>query len=81
MKPRVFDCEQCGRQIVTKFLKSGELAKCRLCGAENVVPDSAEVARESVYTDYASAHERYRESKPSRPAARFKCPGCGYTKC
>jgi DNA-directed RNA polymerase subunit RPC12/RpoP len=36
-----FKCQECGEHIITKFLKAGEVAKCRNCGAENVVPENA----------------------------------------
>jgi predicted RNA-binding Zn-ribbon protein involved in translation (DUF1610 family) len=36
-----FKCRECGEHIITKFLKVGEVAKCRNCGAENVVPENA----------------------------------------
>ncbi len=36
-----FRCRECGEYITTKFLKAGEVAKCRNCGAENVVPENA----------------------------------------
>ncbi len=36
-----FKCRECGEYIITKFLKAGEVAKCRNCGAENVVPENA----------------------------------------
>ena len=37
-----FQCENCGEDIAVKFLKVGEAAECRSCGASNAVPDSAE---------------------------------------
>lgn len=36
-----FKCEKCGEEIVVKFLKKGEIAKCRFCGAESVVSEDA----------------------------------------
>lgn len=41
-----FKCEKCGEYITTKFLKVGEVAKCRNCGAEVVVPENAPKADE-----------------------------------
>ncbi len=47
-----FRCEKCGKTIAVKYLKVGEAAECRNCGASNSVPDSAEeisdVAAESI---------------------------------
>lgn len=46
-----FKCERCGEYIITKFFKVGEVAKCRICGAENRVPENAtETGEEPKYT-------------------------------
>ena len=37
-----FQCGNCGKDIAVRFLKVGEAAECRNCGASNAVPDSAE---------------------------------------
>ena len=37
-----FRCEKCGEDIAVRYLKVGEAAKCRSCGASNSVPESAE---------------------------------------
>ena len=37
-----FQCKNCGKDIAVRFLKVGEVAECRNCGASNSVPDSAE---------------------------------------
>ena len=37
-----FQCKNCGEDIVVRFLKIGEAAKCKNCGASNSVPESAE---------------------------------------
>lgn len=39
--PLKFNCDGCGEEIVVKYLRKGELAKCRACGVEMVVPESA----------------------------------------
>jgi len=36
-----FKCDNCGADIITKFLKLGEQAKCRSCGAVITVPSTA----------------------------------------
>ena len=36
-----FKCPACGEYIITQFLKVGEVAKCRNCGTEVVVPENA----------------------------------------
>ena len=37
-----FQCKSCGKDIAVKFLKIGEAAKCKNCGASNAVSESAE---------------------------------------
>ena len=37
-----FQCRNCGKDIAVRFLKVGETAECRSCGASNPVPESAE---------------------------------------
>lgn len=37
-----FRCKNCGKDIAVRFLKVGEAAECRNCGASNSVPESAE---------------------------------------
>lgn len=39
-----FSCENCGKDIIVKFLKVGEMAKCKRCFAEvKVPPDATEI--------------------------------------
>jgi len=40
--PLKFQCQNCGSDLYTKFLRRGELAACRECGAETAVPENAE---------------------------------------
>ena len=37
-----FQCKSCGKDIAVRFLKVGEAAECKSCGASNSVPESAE---------------------------------------
>ena len=37
-----FPCKSCGKDIAVRYLKVGEAAECRSCGASNSVPESAE---------------------------------------
>lgn len=39
---RVFECSGCRQEIKVEFLKPGEVAKCKHCGASNVVPAEGE---------------------------------------
>ncbi len=36
-----YDCPRCGNLIIVKFLKVGEMASCKTCHAESMVPESA----------------------------------------
>jgi predicted RNA-binding Zn-ribbon protein involved in translation (DUF1610 family) len=36
-----FKCDNCGKEVIVKYLRRGETAKCRFCGVETVVPDDA----------------------------------------
>lgn len=41
-----FKCKNCGEDIIVRHLKVGEIAKCRHCGAEAEVPETATVTDE-----------------------------------
>lgn len=49
-----FLCKTCGEDIVVRFLKVGEAAKCKNCGASNPVPASAESIDDKTATAYQS---------------------------
>ncbi|HDS01454.1 MAG TPA: DUF4328 domain-containing protein [candidate division Zixibacteria bacterium] len=36
-----FTCIRCGNKIIVKYIRKGEIAVCRSCGAKNVVPETA----------------------------------------
>lgn len=63
-----FDCKDCGRPIITKYLKVGEIAKCPNCGAETVVPGEAiETHEEPQYGKPTSTEpKKVMERKQSR---------------
>lgn len=64
-----FKCVECSGFVVTRFLKIGETAKCRYCGAEVTVPESAtETNEEPIYTTTVSG-------KPVAPEAVAKTDG------
>ena len=54
-----FKCKQCGEYIIARFLKIGEVAKCRNCGAETTVPEDA------VPTDEAPAPQQPHVTTPT----------------
>jgi len=39
-EPLIIECTGCGHAAKVKFLRPGDIFKCRECGAENKVPDS-----------------------------------------
>jgi uncharacterized membrane protein len=41
-----FNCDKCGGEIIVKYVKPGEIAKCPGCGAKNVVPADGEGTEE-----------------------------------
>ena len=47
-----FSCQNCGQDIITKYQKIGEAAKCRACDAENVVPEAAAEVPDPEYFYY-----------------------------
>lgn len=50
-----FKCDNCGTEIITKYLSVGEQAKCWGCGARVLVPATATV------TDKEPEIEKYRD--------------------
>mgnify|MGYP001571684531 CR=1 FL=1 len=49
-----FRCKACGEDVVVRFLKVGEAAECKTCGASNPVPESAESADDETAAPYQS---------------------------
>jgi len=47
-----FNCEHCDREIISKFLKIGEGAKCKFCGTSTLIPGNAEDVDDSEYDKY-----------------------------
>ena len=44
-----FNCKHCNEIIISKFLKTGELAECKNCGEKNTVPKNFESVPDSQY--------------------------------
>ncbi len=42
-----FRCENCGKDVIVEFLKVGEIAECKHCFAELIVPEDATETDES----------------------------------
>jgi hypothetical protein len=36
-----FSCDECGEKVIVRYLKPGDTAQCKSCGAENIVPRDA----------------------------------------
>jgi len=48
-----FKCPKCGEDIIVRFLKVGEVAKCRNCGTDTPVPENAmEIAKNQERQDH-----------------------------
>ena len=37
-----FKCGKCQQDILVQFLKIGEVAVCKNCGVDNIIPESAQ---------------------------------------
>lgn len=59
-----YRCNNCGADIITQYLKVGEVAKCRMCGAENAVPETAKETTERPFYNLPAI------SKPAAPEPR-----------
>jgi magnesium-transporting ATPase (P-type) len=59
-----YRCCGCGADIITQYLKVGEVAKCRMCGAESAVPETAKETTERPFYDMPAI------SKPAAPESR-----------
>lgn len=67
-----FDCQHCGRQIVTQFLKVGEQAQCRACGGHASVLDTAVEASEEEASRYRTVPKVTASSAHSGASAQEK---------
>jgi len=43
-----FNCQHCNELIISKFLKTGEIAECKKCGEKTTVPQNDEGSSESI---------------------------------
>ena len=54
-----FKCQNCGKEIIVKFLKVGEIAECKSCGSVNAVPETAvEIAEDPGYSKCGEASKK-----------------------
>lgn len=68
-----FKCVKCERDLLVKWLKPGETAKCRKCGAEVKVPANAsEVGNEDMPLPELGSVE-----VPEKPETQ-NCPTCRF---
>ena len=49
-----FKCNHCDTEIISKFLKVGEEAKCKFCGTSTLIPDNAEEVDDNEYDKYTT---------------------------
>jgi len=71
-----FVCPNCGNEIVVKYLKPGELAKCRDCGAEVIVPEDADLFPDSEYYSFIKAKQsKVQESSLQESNLKTEAPG------
>ncbi len=70
-----FKCADCGKEVIVKWLKPGETAKCRKCGADVKVPAGAA----EIEDDQAALPELALKETPAGVSAK-NCPGCSYVE-
>jgi|GEM_PF-2956457 len=70
-----FTCAECGHELVVKWLKPGETAKCRKCGAGVKVPANAA----EVENDDLPGPEPARLEK-EEPDTCGNCPTCRFVE-
>jgi len=51
--PLRFTCPNCSKDIIIQYLSQGQVAKCRHCGAEVIVPENAEIITPEQAAEYA----------------------------
>lgn len=49
-----FKCNHCDTEIISKFLKVGEEAKCKFCDTSTLIPDNAEEVDDNEYDKYTT---------------------------
>jgi len=69
-----FKCAKCGGDIVVKFLRAGEKAKCRKCGTENAVPSNAPEITNEQAEAYAKPAAKSKDDKTA--PAPLSCVTC-----
>ncbi|MHC4470502.1 MAG: PF20097 family protein [Planctomycetota bacterium] len=73
--PRRFSCPDCSEEVLT-FVRIGELARCRGCGAEVTVPETAtETSEEPDWAERGRA--RAAGWGDGASAYSIECPFCG----
>ena len=68
-----FKCGKCGRDLMVKWLKAGETAKCHKCGADVKVPVNAL----EIDNDLVPLPEPVTKVEVP-PLSRENCPTCRY---
>jgi len=66
-----FICHSCNQKITVKFLKPGETASCKNCGAKNIIPEPNSSVGGSVLCGLKSKIKNI-EEKITEPESIFK---------
>jgi hypothetical protein len=64
-----FQCGTCAQDIIVRFLRTGEPAQCRHCGAHTGVPESAKMVDDEVAIYYQSRGRRSSQCQFQQPSA------------
>jgi TonB family protein len=74
-----FKCEKCGGEIVVKYLKPGEEALCRRCGAHVAVPGPEEIAKGAARAFELRCGQcgAAVDAAGLKPGETAPCPSCG----
>ena len=73
-----FKCKHCNELMFLKFLKIGEIAKCKMCGKKNTIPKDAQMIHESdipeKYIGYDDLNKKSNKSKVETSVNTEKYP-------
>jgi tetratricopeptide (TPR) repeat protein/DNA-directed RNA polymerase subunit RPC12/RpoP len=72
-----FNCKECGEEIIVKWLKIGEKARCRNCGVENIVPTDAVCKNEEPSYKRPIVPESAKHATIMKGRTLIKCQECG----
>ena len=75
-----FKCNHCDIEIISKFLKVGEEAKCKSCGKVSTIPEDAEGASESQLKEDHTISNAFNgnDKKPTPSKSSIETPKSKY---